>query len=101
MHGVGGLVFGVYLQVFSYFSVTNIKKKEKERKGKERKATQKHTKKGLPAFRCYSSMLVDTQKLVDSWGKFGKSCFSAKKIISTSERGVEHPFAGESHNTLV
>ena len=26
-------------------------------------------KRGLSAFRCYSLMLVDTQELVDSWGK--------------------------------
>ena len=27
-------------------------------------------KRGLPADRCYSQKLVDTQKLVDSWGKY-------------------------------
>ena len=28
-----------------------------------------HQKGGLPAFWCYSLLLVDTQMLVDSWGK--------------------------------
>ena len=64
----------------------------------ERKAAKKQViKGGLPAFRCYSLTLVDTQKLVDSWGKLvdpllfflrflhflaeidEKSCFSVKQ----------------------
>ena len=56
----------VLKQVFFIF----FHHKRKKRKKTERKAIQKHAKKGgLPAFRCYSLRLVDTQKLVDSSGK--------------------------------
>ena len=55
-------------------------------------------------FRCYSLKLVDTQKLVDSLGKIikidRKSCFSIKKMISTSNRHAEHPFAGRNTQHL-
>ena len=107
VHWSKSFVF-VLKQVFSYFSVTNG--------NKERKAVQKHAIKGSLPFRCYSLMLVDTQKLVDSWGKCDfsmffvilciflhfmseidrKSCFWVKKIILTSEQRVEHPFVGQN-----
>ena len=82
----------------------------------------------LPTFRCYSLMLVDTLKLVDSWAKSifplfycmfcmilsgfllffclfcpvsdGKCCFHVRKSILTSKRRAEHPFAGRNTQQL-
>ena len=62
--------------------------------------------------------MVDTQKLVDSWGKLhvfvrlsflfalfcsvsdGKSFLSVKKLILTSKQRAEHPFAGQNIHQL-
>ena len=54
-----------HLFSISTFLVTNVKAQEKKHK-KEKNGW----KRGQPALRCYSQMLADTQKLVDSWGKY-------------------------------
>ena len=51
--------------------------------GKNKRKAQKikiHKKGDLPRFMCYSQMLVDTKKLVDSKGKYYFSLFCVKKL---------------------
>ena len=63
----------VKINCFLYFSVTKVKNKEKQ----IGKPPLNCNKRGdLPAFSCYSLTLVDTQKLVDSWGKCDFSLLS-------------------------
>ena len=56
------------------------------------KITKKHIKKGV-----YQHLGVTLKLFLFSFFSFvsdGKSCFSIKKLISTSEGSAEHPFAG-------
>ena len=68
------LLVEIIFQSFWHFSIFSWQNNEIKRK----KRNSKTWKRGLPAFRCYSSMLVDTQTLVDSWKKYNFSLFHLK-----------------------
>ena len=81
------------------FPVTNGKNYKKAQKNKE----NAHIKGGLLVFRCYSSMLVDTQTLVNSSGKFAFWMNSPKMylahiqcFICTPSWHTKHLFEGQN-----